>query len=285
MHAAATPTPPPRRRSSRHRSTTTRGAEAPSGWPIAIAPPLTLTSSRSTSGSPSQRRQHHRGERLVDLPQVDVRGAPARSARARWSIAGTGATAEAVRLDGDGRRRRRSGRAARRRAPRRRARVADQIAVSAVVDRRGVAGRDRAVRGEGRLQRGQRSRPCCPGAATRPAARRRPSRTKPSCSPSLVRGRDPLVRSDRPRVLRRPGRCRARRRPAPRRHRASRSSGAGNFGLTIRQPTCGLDAAASLRGSASSGFWQHVRRPAHPLDAAGDARARRHRSRPRDRPG
>ena len=44
---------------------------APSGWPIAIAPPLTLT----LCGIEIERlqiAQHDRGERLVDLDQVDV---------------------------------------------------------------------------------------------------------------------------------------------------------------------------------------------------------------------
>ena len=44
---------------------------APSGWPSAIAPPFTLT----RSGSMSRRRivlQGDGGERLVDLPEVDV---------------------------------------------------------------------------------------------------------------------------------------------------------------------------------------------------------------------
>ena len=48
-----------------------RAPEQPSGWPRAIAPPLTLT--RSMSGwSSLLPGQHDRGERLVDLDQVDV---------------------------------------------------------------------------------------------------------------------------------------------------------------------------------------------------------------------
>ena len=48
-----------------------RAPEAPIGWPRAIAPPLTLTFS-SSMPSIADRVERHRGERLVDLPQVDV---------------------------------------------------------------------------------------------------------------------------------------------------------------------------------------------------------------------
>ena len=48
-----------------------RAPVAPSGWPSAIAPPLTFTRSRSAPVSCCQARTH-RGERLVDLDQVDV---------------------------------------------------------------------------------------------------------------------------------------------------------------------------------------------------------------------
>ena len=45
------PVPPPRRRSSLARCSTIRAPEAPIGWPIAIAPPLTLTMSLLISRS------------------------------------------------------------------------------------------------------------------------------------------------------------------------------------------------------------------------------------------
>ncbi len=50
MHSVATPQPPPRRRSSWAQVASTRAPEAPSGWPIAIAPPSTFTRSGSSCG-------------------------------------------------------------------------------------------------------------------------------------------------------------------------------------------------------------------------------------------
>ena len=49
-----------------------RAPEAPSGWPIAIAPPRTLTRSGSSSGQPREAGERLRGERLVELDDVDV---------------------------------------------------------------------------------------------------------------------------------------------------------------------------------------------------------------------
>jgi hypothetical protein len=46
---------------------------APSGWPRAIAPPLTLTRSGSIRAA-RMVWSGHAGEGLVDLPQVDVGG-------------------------------------------------------------------------------------------------------------------------------------------------------------------------------------------------------------------
>ena len=61
----------PRRSSSCSAVVSSRAPVLPTGWPRAIAPPLTLT--RSGSGSVhGQPGQHHRRERLVDLEQVDV---------------------------------------------------------------------------------------------------------------------------------------------------------------------------------------------------------------------
>ena len=74
--SAATPVPPPRRRSSYARVSTSRAPEAPIGCPSAIAPPLTLTrSSISVLAQPQGPGTGHadRGERLVDLDQVQVR--------------------------------------------------------------------------------------------------------------------------------------------------------------------------------------------------------------------
>ena len=78
---AAQPRPPPRRRSSCTSAPRMRAPEAPIGWPRATAPPLTLTLS---SSMPSIRieLQRHRGEGLVDLPQVDVARLTGRPCRA-----------------------------------------------------------------------------------------------------------------------------------------------------------------------------------------------------------
>ena len=59
-----------------------RAPEAPSGWPIAIAPPRGLTFSGSSSGQPAQAGERLRRERLVELDGVDVAPADARPARA-----------------------------------------------------------------------------------------------------------------------------------------------------------------------------------------------------------
>src|SRR6266545_4653354 len=91
MQAAATPYPPPRRRSSRHRSTTTRGAEAPSGWPIAIAPPCGFTRSRSIAGSSwRQESTIAANASLISHTATSSTRRPARSSS--FEIAGTGAT-------------------------------------------------------------------------------------------------------------------------------------------------------------------------------------------------
>src|SRR3954462_9970656 len=50
-HNEAAPTPPPRRRSSSSSGSAIRAPDAPMGWPRAIAPPLTLTRSRSMPSS------------------------------------------------------------------------------------------------------------------------------------------------------------------------------------------------------------------------------------------
>src|SRR6476661_588863 len=50
-HRAAAPSPPPRRRSSRARCSARRAPEAPTGCPMAMAPPLTLTASGPTPRS------------------------------------------------------------------------------------------------------------------------------------------------------------------------------------------------------------------------------------------
>ena len=78
------------RRRSRRRGRAVRGRggrgcappEAPSGWPIAIAPPRMLTRSGSSSGQPRDAGERLRGERLVELDRVDPRPSRCRRARA-----------------------------------------------------------------------------------------------------------------------------------------------------------------------------------------------------------
>ena len=92
-HSAAAPTPPPRRLSSSARCSTIRAPDMPTGWPSAIAPPLTLTLS-SVEAELAGRRDADRGEGLVELDQVEVGGGDALLlaglARSRWPAAAAG---------------------------------------------------------------------------------------------------------------------------------------------------------------------------------------------------
>ncbi len=63
--------PPPRRFSSSSAVKATRVPDIPTGWPSAIAPPLTLTTSLADAEVVG-RGDADRGERLVDLEEVDV---------------------------------------------------------------------------------------------------------------------------------------------------------------------------------------------------------------------
>src|SRR5690606_27176137 len=96
MQAAATPYPPPRRRNSRQASTITRGAEAPSGWPIAMAPPFGLTRS-SSMVAPSASGRSCRQESTIAanaslIPQTAMAEARRPARVSTLAIAGTGAT-------------------------------------------------------------------------------------------------------------------------------------------------------------------------------------------------
>ena len=79
MHMVAAARRAPRRRNSCSSVVVIRAPEQPSGWPIAMAPPLTFT--RSGSSFSSRRHRHRlRRERLVHLDQVEVLEPPARPA-------------------------------------------------------------------------------------------------------------------------------------------------------------------------------------------------------------
>ena len=94
-------------RSSSARCSAMRAPDMPIGWPSAMAPPLTLTFSGST---PSSRVDDDadRGERLVDLDQVEV--ARRRGPRARRPSGSRSTAASAARCPGRRRRRARRSR-------------------------------------------------------------------------------------------------------------------------------------------------------------------------------
>ena len=149
-HSAAAPVPPPRRASSSARCSTIRAPLMPIGWPSAIAPPLTLTLS---SSMPSSRllAMPDRGERLVDLDQVEVGRARCPPWRRPRRSPGPAATAGWSRV-------RRPCRARRSRPASVRPSASASVAAhhddraGAVGDLRGRPGRDGAVGGEGRPQ-------------------------------------------------------------------------------------------------------------------------------------
>ena len=216
-----------------------RTPDAPSGWPIAIAPPLTLTLLRVELRPARQAGERLRGERLVELDDLDVAPADARPARARGSAASTGRDAEHVGVDGVRRRGRRSARAARGPTAAPAASSPMQQRAGAVVERRRVARRHRAVLRERRLELARASRRDVSGAdalVARELACRAP-------------GRPSRRRSRRPRPRRRAGGCAPRTRPAPRaRCRGCPASFSvlspseivhcsGISGLTMRQPS------------------------------------------------
>ena len=88
MQIAAMPRRPPVRSSTFSTCSTIRAPDAPTGWPSAMAPPSTLSFASSSSPSAPGRPElaaavvgvlpralagdHLRGERLVDLPRVEV---------------------------------------------------------------------------------------------------------------------------------------------------------------------------------------------------------------------
>ena len=99
MQIAAMPRLPPVRRSTFSTCSTMRVPDAPTGWPSAIAPPSTLSFASVERAERAgqaelvaaerlvvpcaQAREHLRGERLVDLPRVEVVRARGRGAKDR----------------------------------------------------------------------------------------------------------------------------------------------------------------------------------------------------------
>ena len=148
MHMVAAPRRPPRRRISCSSVVVILAPEQPSGWPIAIAPPLTLTVSGSSLSS-SMHGDCLGRERLVDLGQLQVVDAASRLGRAPWSWRGPGRCPcsrgvrrpRGARVPGE------------RLAPSRGQRSLghQQQAGGAVVERGGVAAGDRAAVPEGGL--------------------------------------------------------------------------------------------------------------------------------------
>ena len=133
-----------------------RPPEAPSGWPIAIAPPRALTISGSTFQASTQASDCTANASLSSTAPTSAQPMPARAQRAVGRL--DRREAEVLRLQRGRRRARRSGPAGRRRSGRRRPREPSSTRGGAVVERRGVAGGDRAVGPERRL----RARPASP---------------------------------------------------------------------------------------------------------------------------
>jgi hypothetical protein len=77
--------------------TTMRAPVAPIGWPRAMAPPLTLSFSRRDR-LVAQHREHLRGERLVQLHEVEILRSSARP-REQLAMAGTGPMPMMPRVD------------------------------------------------------------------------------------------------------------------------------------------------------------------------------------------
>ena len=88
MQAEATPRPPPRRLSSFKSVKRMRVPEAPSGWPKAMAPPLTFNFSTSRSSSLTTARIWPAKASLISKRSTSPKPIPARSRALR--IAGAG---------------------------------------------------------------------------------------------------------------------------------------------------------------------------------------------------
>ena len=114
-HSATAAVEAPRRRSSSSAVSATRVPDMPTGWPSAMAPPLTLTLSSSIPRS-SDRGQADGGEGLVDLEEVDGADVDARLLR-RLEDRPRGLGQQRVVGPGHHAVARRSGRGVRRRAP------------------------------------------------------------------------------------------------------------------------------------------------------------------------
>ena len=278
MQIAATPQRSPDSRSRCASVPRIRPPEAPSGWPIAIAPPLALTISGSTlPGVDAGQRLH--GERLVELDRGDVGPGDAGPGE-RLSAASTGREAEHLRLEREHARGRRRGRAGAR--PIRAAAASEPSstadapslsgeALPAVIVPSGrndgfspasvsggAAGPDALVAGEVRAGHrrppGRRRSPASQAASARWCERAANS----SCRSREIANRSPqllvgLAQRDRP----------LRRHPLVDQPPAQRRRDRGDV--------AGREGPRRLR--------QHPRRPGHRLHAAGDARRRRRRTR------
>ena len=276
------PPGPSRRRAAaagRRASPSSRAPEPPSGWPMAMAPPLGLTIDRVELRPLGQARQRLGGERLVELDRRPGRPSRSRPAAAPCSAASHRADAVQLRVDrarraaGDPRQRRAVGSSPRRASSSAAAPSFIGEALPAVtvpsLRNTGFSLRELLERGVGAdalvARRARRPGPARPRRRTRRAPRRpRPAggcaaRTRPA-----PRGRSRTCR---------PGSRRPRRaRPSTRR---------GIPGLTIRQPSV-VECMRLVRARERLlGLGQHPRRAAHRLDAAGDARRPRRRRRSR----
>ena len=267
MQIAATATPPPRRASSCAAWPMMRPPDAPSGWPIAIAPPWMLTFSGSSSGHSCRHASDLRREGLVELDEVDVRPGPAgareRAVRGldRSDAEHVGVVAEDAAAGDAGER-----------LGIEHALAAEQHRRRAVVDRRRVARGDRCRRRRTAPSARRASRASCRRGCPHPARARdrRPARSR-------RRRRPP------PTPRRRAGDCAARTRPA-RRARCRRSAASfsadspfeivqslRSAGFVIRHPIDGVPHRLVADGRERLRRLLHdERRAAHRLDAAGE---------------
>ena len=263
-----------------------RAPDAPSGWPIAIAPPSTLTLLGVELRPLGQAGQRLRGERLVELDDVDVvpadagaRAAPCwppRPARCRTRRGRRRARAR----DDDPRQRLAPSRAPPASSPISSAPApslsGEELPAVTVpsVRERGLELGELLERGVG-ADRTRRARARC-RARARPRRRRRPASHAAAASwwlrsanASCVLARDVVACSASFSALS----------PSEIVHCS------GICGLTIRQPSVVECSVSWPRREALLGLEQHPRRAAHRLDAAGDDDVARRRPRSRGWPG
>ena len=172
MQSVARPRRPSRRRSSCTRATTRRAPLIPSGWPIAIAPPLTLTRSGSSPSSRMTASVCEANASLSSTRSIVVRrstpGALEQLAHGRHRP-----DPHHVGIDARDRRAGERGRAARCRAPRARSSLAITSAAAPSLSPLALPAVTVPSVAERGLERARASRPSCRAADARRARARR----------------------------------------------------------------------------------------------------------------